>query len=105
VNNESSGNHPDVQQVPSMTSALILAILPRILVRLSNHQLSISNGEQRASNGWADFPTNFRRPTTRGDPTLFAPRLLEHGSSDSAYLVGSAITEADWRLFTTLVRL
>ena len=46
-----------------------------------------------------------RRPTRRRSATLFAALDgLEERLSRQRYLVGARITEADWRLFTTLVR-
>ena len=46
-----------------------------------------------------------RRPTRRRSATLFATLdELERRLSRQRYLVGDRLTEADWRLFTTLIR-
>lgn len=60
---------------------------------------NINNGVYRA--GFARSQTAYERAFTRLFDTL---DMLEKRLSEQRYLIAEQITEADWRLFTTLVR-
>ena len=67
------------------------------------NSLRLRQGQQRRLQG--RLRRAARRPTTRPSATLFAALAeLEERLGRRRFLVGDEITEADWRLFPTLVR-
>lgn len=105
VNNESSeiirmfdsafnrfATHPELDLYPEPLRKEIDAINQPIYE-------NINNGVYRC--GFATTQAAYERAYDKLFATL---DMLEHKLSQQRYLVGDVITEADWRLFTTLVR-
>ena len=95
------GNHPYVRRLAQRPRSGFPARGTRRRDRSLNDEIypAINNGVYRA--GFATTQAAYEEAFDR----LFAMLdTLEHRLSSRAFLVGDRITEADWRLFTTLIR-
>ncbi len=73
--------------------------MPRLIVINAHVYDSINNGVYKAG-----FATSQKAYELAVFPLFAALDELEQRFSKQRYLVGEQITEADWRLFTTLIR-